>query len=214
MTTIVAQIANSFVFRVHKRVWAAAGHPHTVFSLSYEELLRITGGRAVEASAADATAALDGLVEFHLDFTLGEPDLIRIQDRDLIHLPAAALRQVRRSQRQYVEIWVGVLLRLNRADTEADARLMAHAVFGLLTAAALVVGTPHPAGASADSGSAQPLTLAVSGPSSLVQGAQGTLEVTVGPVDSAAATGTPMSPADAASLADEGAAPAPGLLER
>ena len=25
-------------------VWAAAGHPHTVFPTSYEELLRITGG--------------------------------------------------------------------------------------------------------------------------------------------------------------------------
>jgi prolyl-tRNA editing enzyme YbaK/EbsC (Cys-tRNA(Pro) deacylase) len=29
-------------------VWAAAGHPHTVFPTSYDELLRLTGGRAVE----------------------------------------------------------------------------------------------------------------------------------------------------------------------
>jgi prolyl-tRNA editing enzyme YbaK/EbsC (Cys-tRNA(Pro) deacylase) len=28
----------------HDVVWAAAGHPHTVFPTSYEELLRITGG--------------------------------------------------------------------------------------------------------------------------------------------------------------------------
>ncbi len=35
----------------HARIWAAAGHPNTVFPLSYEELLRITGGRAVEAAA-------------------------------------------------------------------------------------------------------------------------------------------------------------------
>ena len=34
--------------------------------------------------------ALDGLIDFHLDFALGESDLIRIQDRDLDHLPAAA----------------------------------------------------------------------------------------------------------------------------
>jgi len=33
-----------------------------------------------------------------------EPDLMRIQDRDLAQLPAAAMRQVRRAQRQYVEI--------------------------------------------------------------------------------------------------------------
>jgi AcrR family transcriptional regulator len=92
----------------------------------------LSGGRAVVAVAADPAAALDGLVDFHLDFTLGEPDLIRIQDRDLDQLPAAALRQVRRSQRQYVEIWVHVLRELTPGLDEADARLKAHAAFGLL----------------------------------------------------------------------------------
>ncbi len=29
-------------------VWAAAGHPHTVFPTSYDELLRITGGQPAE----------------------------------------------------------------------------------------------------------------------------------------------------------------------
>ena len=47
----------------------------------------------------DAAAALDGLIDFHLDFALGEADLIRIQDRDLAYLPATAERQVRRAQR-------------------------------------------------------------------------------------------------------------------
>jgi hypothetical protein len=28
----------------HEVVWAAGGHPHTVFPTSYEELVRITGG--------------------------------------------------------------------------------------------------------------------------------------------------------------------------
>ncbi|WP_068922637.1 YbaK/EbsC family protein [Planobispora rosea] len=32
----------------HDVVWAAAGHPHTVFPTSYEELIRITGGTPVE----------------------------------------------------------------------------------------------------------------------------------------------------------------------
>ena len=31
-------------------VWAAAGHPHTVFPTRYDELLRITGGAAAEVS--------------------------------------------------------------------------------------------------------------------------------------------------------------------
>ena len=92
----------------------------------------LAGGSAVVDAAADPGSALDGLVDFHLDFTLGEPDLIRIQDRDLIHLPAAASRQVRKSQRQYVEVWVRVLRDLQPAVDEAEARLMAHAAFGLL----------------------------------------------------------------------------------
>ena len=35
----------------YREIWAAAGHPHTVFRLSYDELLRITGGLAVEVAA-------------------------------------------------------------------------------------------------------------------------------------------------------------------
>jgi AcrR family transcriptional regulator len=92
----------------------------------------LAGGRTVVDAADGPERALQGLVDFHLDFTLGEPDLIRIQDRDLNHLPPAALRQVRRSQRQYVEIWVKVLRELNTALDESDARVMAHAAFGLL----------------------------------------------------------------------------------
>jgi AcrR family transcriptional regulator len=97
----------------------------------------LAGAREVRSREVDADAALDGLIDFHLDFALGEPDLIRIQDRDLAYLPAAAERQVRRAQRQYVEVWVGVLRELEPALAEADARLMAHAVFGLLNS------TPH-----------------------------------------------------------------------
>jgi AcrR family transcriptional regulator len=97
----------------------------------------LAGAREVQSREADAAAALDGLIDFHLDFALGEPDLIRIQDRDLAYLPTAAERQVRRAQRQYVEVWVGVLRQIEPTLAETDARLMAHAVFGLLNS------TPH-----------------------------------------------------------------------
>ena len=97
----------------------------------------LAGARDVRARSADGTAALDDLIDFHLDFALGEPDLIRIQDRDLAHLPEAAEKQVRKAQRQYVEVWVGVLRELNPKLAEADARLTAHAIFGLLNS------TPH-----------------------------------------------------------------------
>ncbi|BBY82868.1 TetR/AcrR family transcriptional regulator [Mycolicibacterium pulveris] len=95
----------------------------------------LAGARAVVATADDPDGALAGLVDFHLDFALGEPDLIRIQDRDLAHLPDPAKRQVRKAQRQYVEIWVDQLRR--RGLVEKEARLMAHAAFGLMNS------TPH-----------------------------------------------------------------------
>jgi AcrR family transcriptional regulator len=111
----------------------------------------LAGATDVVAKADDPASALDGLIDFHLDFALGESDLIRIQDRDLSHLPLSAKRQVRRAQRQYVEIWVDVLRQLDAGLSEADARLMAHATFGLLNS------TPHsvrPApGKSAEAGS-------------------------------------------------------------
>lgn len=34
----------------HARIWAAAGHPNTVFPLTYAELVRITGGTPVDAA--------------------------------------------------------------------------------------------------------------------------------------------------------------------
>ena len=95
----------------------------------------LDGAQAVLAEAPDASAALDRLIDFHLDFALGEPDLIRIQDRDLSSLPATAQRQVRRAQRRYVETWVGVLRELDPGLREDDARVMAHAAFGLLNSA-------------------------------------------------------------------------------
>lgn len=97
----------------------------------------LAGARTVTARRGDPATTLDGLIDFHLDFVFGEPDLIRIQDRDLAHLPTASQRQVRRAQRQYVEIWAAVLRELDPELAEADARLMAHAAFGLLNS------TPH-----------------------------------------------------------------------
>ncbi|QIS22945.1 SACE_7040 family transcriptional regulator [Nocardia terpenica] len=102
----------------------------------------LDGGRAVVARSDSAQDALDGLIEFHLDFALGEPELIRVQDRDLENLPDVARRQVRRTQRQYVELWVAVLRELHPELPEPAARVQAHATFGLINS------TPHSASAA------------------------------------------------------------------
>lgn len=102
-----------------------------------DRLLR--GGHAVVVAAASPEAALHGLIDFHLDFALTEPELIRIHDRDCAALPADALHRVRQTQRTYVELWVAVLGAVAPALAEQDARVQAHAVFGLLNS------TPHSA---------------------------------------------------------------------
>jgi prolyl-tRNA editing enzyme YbaK/EbsC (Cys-tRNA(Pro) deacylase) len=40
----------------HEQVWAAAGHPHTVFPTTYDELLRLTGGTPAEVGSGPVAA--------------------------------------------------------------------------------------------------------------------------------------------------------------
>ncbi len=90
------------------------------------------GGAAVVADETNALSRLDALVRFHVDFALRDADVIRVQDRDLSALPDADRHSVRRLQRQYVELWVGVLGELHPQRTAADLRVRAHAAFGLI----------------------------------------------------------------------------------
>jgi AcrR family transcriptional regulator len=99
----------------------------------------ITGGQAVVVTARTPAEALAGLIDFHLDFAFSEPELIRIQDRDLASLPSAALHRVRQAQRTYVELWVAVLCAVSPELATEDARVRAHAAFGLINS------TPHSA---------------------------------------------------------------------
>jgi AcrR family transcriptional regulator len=102
----------------------------------------VSGGRGVVDHAADAASALHGLVRFHVDFALGNPDVIRVQDRDLDQLAADDRHRVRTLQRSYVELWVNVLQRAYPAVDAAQLRVRAHATFGLINS------TPHSASSS------------------------------------------------------------------
>lgn len=92
----------------------------------------LAGARQQVAEAGDDDDALVRLVAAQTAFALAEPELIRVQDRDLANLSADRAREVRRLQRAYVEVWVGVLTRLRPGLPPADARTAAHAAFGLL----------------------------------------------------------------------------------
>ena len=97
----------------------------------------LEGGRHVVADAADPTSALGRLVQFHVDFALSNPDVIRVQDRDFTNLSEEDQAQVRALQRSYVELWVDVLAGIHSETDTADLRMRAHATFGLINS------TPH-----------------------------------------------------------------------
>ncbi|MEE9097045.1 SACE_7040 family transcriptional regulator [Pseudarthrobacter phenanthrenivorans] len=100
-----------------------------------QELL--DGGRQVVESSTDPAAALRRLVEFQVDFALGKPDVIRVQDRDLSNLSEQDQSAVRSLQRSYVELWVDVLAKVHPGTDAAELRMRAHATFGLINS------TPH-----------------------------------------------------------------------
>ncbi|WP_349360817.1 TetR/AcrR family transcriptional regulator [Cryobacterium sp. PH29-G1] len=102
-----------------------------------EEL--VAGGGAVVSATTEPAAALRDLVRFHVSFALTNPDVIRVQDRDLDSLAEADRHRVRALQREYVELWVQVLHRVHPSVDESQLRIRAHATFGLLNS------TPHSA---------------------------------------------------------------------
>lgn len=110
------------------------------------------GGRTVVGNAGtganSAEAAMRGLVDFHVDFAVSHPELIRIQDRDFPALPQEAQRQVRKLQRIYVQCWAEALQRYQSEisgggaahppdGSPAAATVRVQAVFGLINS------TPH-----------------------------------------------------------------------
>ncbi len=92
----------------------------------------LAGAREVVAREDDPTAALRELVAFHLDFALTQPDVIRVQDRDLDSLADEQREHVRSLQRTYVDLWVDVLGRVHPRTERSDLLARAHAAFGLM----------------------------------------------------------------------------------
>ncbi|HEV2088470.1 MAG TPA: TetR/AcrR family transcriptional regulator [Cryptosporangiaceae bacterium] len=95
-----------------------------------EELL--AGGRDRVAEAVDARGALAALVDFHVAFALDNPAVITLQLHELARLPDDSRRTIRRLQRLYVEEWVRVLVAARPELTPSQARVAAHAAFGLM----------------------------------------------------------------------------------
>ncbi|HWL78945.1 TetR/AcrR family transcriptional regulator [Microbacterium sp.] len=97
----------------------------------------LSGGRAVVESGEPPLEQLRALIEFHVAFALADADVIRVQDRDLASLADEDRHAVRRLQREYVELWIGVLAAVHPDRPVNDLRVRAHACFGLINS------TPH-----------------------------------------------------------------------
>jgi AcrR family transcriptional regulator len=106
--------------------------------VSISQRLLAEGTRRV-STADSAGEALSALVDWHIEFALGHPSLIVVQDRDWSSLPDEAREEVRSLQREYVDLWAAQL-QARQPDLAIDeARSMAHVCFGLLNS------TPHSA---------------------------------------------------------------------
>ena len=94
------------------------------------------GGREVIDAHTEPTARVEALIGFHVDFALGHPDVIRVQDQDAAHLRDEDYAAVRDLQREYIEMWIRAIEPLVAEDRSAR-RLRVQACFGLINS------TPH-----------------------------------------------------------------------
>src|SRR4051794_12218170 len=104
-----------------------------------EQLLE--GGRErIGKLGAESAQALLALVEFHVDFALAHPAVIALHLHELDRLPDEPRRQIRRLQRLYVEEWVRVLAAVRPELSASEARVLAHAAFGLMNSTPFLGG--------------------------------------------------------------------------
>jgi AcrR family transcriptional regulator len=101
----------------------------------------LQGGRArVAEHPGDPRRALESLVDFHVPFALANPAVIALHLHELDRLPDEPRRQIRRLQRLYVEVWVETLTGARPELTESEARVLAHAAFGLMNSTPFLGG--------------------------------------------------------------------------
>jgi AcrR family transcriptional regulator len=105
----------------------------------------LAGCREIVEVDLDPDEALRRLIAFHLDFATADPDIIRIQDRELAQLPAEVNHTVRSLQRQYVQEWDRQLAIVLPGASEEERQTRLLGTFGLLNS------TPHSADPTGDS---------------------------------------------------------------
>ena len=92
----------------------------------------LTRGGEIEAANGDTFERLRLLVDLQTEFALSSSDIIRVQDRDLSSVEEAMQRDIRRMQREFIDIWVRAMQQIHPQETTDQLVVRAHAVFGLI----------------------------------------------------------------------------------
>lgn len=100
-------------------------------------LLRVSanlldGGRRIQAEHPQLNARIDSLIGFHTEFALASPEVIRVQEQEMPQLLEADRRDVRRLQREYIELWSTAISELHPTISPVELRTRVHGVFGLI----------------------------------------------------------------------------------
>lgn len=92
----------------------------------------LVAGKAIEEAYSDTYERLQQLVQLQTNFALTSSDIIRVQDRDLAAVEQRQQREIRRTQREYIDIWVRTMHAVHPGETDAQRLVRAHALFGLI----------------------------------------------------------------------------------
>lgn len=77
---------------------------------------------------------LNVLVDFHVDFALSQPALIRLHQRELFRLDATGLGRVRAAQGHYLGLWAEALRGYDSSFAGESGRITAQLVTGMINA--------------------------------------------------------------------------------
>ncbi|GAB3192590.1 TetR/AcrR family transcriptional regulator [Nesterenkonia suensis] len=116
----------------------------------------LAGGARIMEGAGDPGERVDRLIDFHVEFSLRSPGVIRIQEQELPRMGEEPRHLIRRRQREYLDLWVAAMADLHGEESSSALRHRAHAVFGLMNS------TAHFGGEQAvrrDSGAVEHLTM-------------------------------------------------------
>ncbi|MHA2788449.1 TetR/AcrR family transcriptional regulator [Corynebacterium sp. S7] len=94
---------------------------------------------SAQSAGVEPNEVLARLVEFHVDFAINEPNLIRVQQREMVHLEKDASDKVRSLQRAYLRLWSDSLLAVLPSLGRKKARLRVQLASGLVTSSQFVI---------------------------------------------------------------------------